>query len=222
MLVLWLGAWFILAKFIPPPSPQMSPEQVAAFYADHINGIRAGNMLVTFAAALLVPFAAVITVQMKRIEGLRPVLSYVQLVSAGLLSLEFIVPVMVFQTLVFRLDAESARLIQMLSDMGWLMIVAVVSSAMVQIASIGVVILADTRTRPVFPRWAGWFNLWVALSIAPAGIVVFFKSGIFAWNGVAGFYLPLAAFAAWFVVMAKVLLSAVEHDVVDAPTARES
>jgi hypothetical protein len=35
--------------------------------------------------------------------------------------------------------------------MGWLMIVAVACSAMVQIASIGVVILADTRTRPVFP-----------------------------------------------------------------------
>jgi hypothetical protein len=25
-------------------------------------------------------------------------------------------------------------------------------------------------------RWTGWFNLWVALAIAPAGVVVFFKS----------------------------------------------
>jgi hypothetical protein len=43
------------------------------------------------------------------------------------------------------------------------------------------------------------------------------KSGIFAWNGVARFYLQLAACAAWFAVITIVLMNAVEHDVVDAP-----
>jgi hypothetical protein len=58
------------------------------------------------------------------------------------------------------------------------------------------------------------------LAIAPAGVVVFFKSGIFAWNGVARFYLQLAACAAWF-VMTIVLMNAVEHDVVDAPKGQD-
>ena len=168
-----------------------------------------------FASALLVPFAAVIAVQMKRIEGPRPVLSYIQLVSAGLLSLEFIIPLMVFQTAAYRLDVESARLIQMLNDMGWLMFVGVISSAVVMIASIGLAILIDRRERPVFPRWAGYFNLWVALLISPAGIIVFFKHGPFAWNGLFGFFVPLAAFAAWITVMVVILLRAIDQDVAD-------
>jgi hypothetical protein len=67
----------------------------------------------------------------------------------------------------------------------------------------------------VFPRWAGYFNLWVALLISPAGIVVFFKHGPFAWNGLFGFFLPLTAFAAWIAVMVVVLLRAVENDTLD-------
>ena len=76
----------------------------------------------------------------------------------------------------------------------------------VQIASIGIAILIDRRERPVFPRWAGYFNLWVALLISPAGVVVFFKQGPFSWNGIVGFFTPLVAFAGWIAVMTAVLL----------------
>src|SRR5205823_5941670 len=130
-----------------------------------------------FASALLVPFSAVITTQMKRIEGERSPVSYTQLVSAGLLSLEFIMPLMVWQTAAYRPTLRSAELIQMLNDMGWLMFVGVISSAVVQFGSIGVVLLSDERQARVFPRWAGYFNVWVALLVVPAGVVPFFKHG---------------------------------------------
>ena len=211
MIVLWVASWVFLARFIPPPSPEKTPLEVVNFYDDKIGAIRVGMVLTLFASALLVPFASVIAAQMKRIEGPRSVLAYTQLVSAGLLSLEFIIPLMIFQTAAYRLDADSARLIQMLNDMGWLMFVGVISSAVVQIASIGLVILMDTDER-VFPRWAGYVNLWVALLISPAGIIVFFKHGPFAWNGLIGFFLPLAAFAAWITVMVVILLRAIDSE----------
>ena len=211
MIVLWVASWVFLARFIPPPSPEKTPLEVVNFYDDKIGAIRVGMVLTMFASALLVPFASVIAAQMKRVEGPRSVLTYTQLVSAGLLSLEFIIPLMVFQTAAYRLDVESARLIQMLNDMGWLMFVGVISSAVVQIASIGIVILMDTEER-VFPRWAGYFNLWVALLISPAGIIVFFKHGPVAWNGLIGFFLPLAAFAAWITVMVVILLRAIDSE----------
>src|SRR5262245_10360592 len=211
MIVLWVLSWVFLARFIPPPSPLKTPLEVVDFYDDKIDGIRFGMVITMFASALLVPFAAVIAVQMRRVEGPRSVLAYTQLVSAGLLSLEFIIPLMVFQTAAYRLDLESARLIQMLNDMGWLMFVGVISSAVVMITSIGFAALLDEREE-VFPRWAGYFNLWVALLISPAGIIVFFKHGPFAWNGLFGFFLPLAAFAVWMAVMVVLLLRAIESE----------
>jgi hypothetical protein len=132
--------------------------------------------------------------------------------SAALLSLEFIIPLMVWQTAAYRLDHSSADLIRMLNDMGWIMFVGVISSACVQFGSIGIAILVDDRSDPVFPRWAGYFNLWVTLLVSPAGIIVFFKHGPFAWNGLISFFLPLAAFAAWIVVMVVLLLKAIDQE----------
>jgi hypothetical protein len=185
---------------------------VVHFYGAHTDAIRFGMVLTLFASALLVPFASVIAAQMRRIEGRRSVLANVQLVSAGLLSLEFIIPLMVFQTAAYRVDAGSARLIQMLNDMGWLMFVGVISSAIVQIGSIGLAILIDKQVPPVFPRWVGYFNLWVAVLLSPAGLVPFFKHGPFAWNGAFAFWTPLTVFALWIAVMVVTLLRAVKQD----------
>src|SRR5262245_46520845 len=117
MLVLWVAAFVFLAKFIPPPDPQDSAVEVFHRYRDHTDAIRIGLVITMFASALLVPFAAVISTQMRRIEGVHGPLSLTQVVSAGLLSLEFIVPIMVWLTAAYRFDLESARLIQMLNDM---------------------------------------------------------------------------------------------------------
>jgi hypothetical protein len=219
MLVLWVVSFIVLAGFIPPPRPLKTPTEVVAMYRDHTTLIRLGLVITMFASALLVPFAAVISAQLRRIAAARSTLPGTQLASAALLSLEFIIPLMVWQTAAYRLDGDSARLIQMLNDMGWIMFVGVISSAVVQFASIGFAILVDERRETVFPRWAGYFNLWVALLVSPAGIIVFFKHGPFAWNGLISFFLPLAAFAIWMAVMFVLLRRAIaqEADEVPAP-----
>jgi hypothetical protein len=168
-------------------------------------------MLTMFASALLVPFAAVISAQMRRIEGPRAVLAPTQLVSGGLLALEFILPLMVWQTAAYRPDIGPV-LIRMLNDMGWLMFVGVISSAVVEFGCIGVVILADQRQTDVCPRWAGYFNIWVALLVAPAGVVPLFKSGPFAWNGAFAFFLPMIVFATWAGVMVVLLRRAIGQE----------
>ena len=79
----------------------------------------------------------------------------------------------------------------MLNDMSWLMFLGIISSACVQVAALGLAILLDKRTKPVFPRWAGYFNIWVALIWVPAAIIPFFKTGPLAWNGVFAWWVPL-------------------------------
>jgi len=211
MIVGWVASFFLLARFIPPPPPSNSQQQVVDMYQRHTDLIRLGLMLTMFASALLVPFAAVIATQMKRIEGQRSVLASTQLVSGGLLSLEFIIPLMIWQTAAYRPDIGGVT-IRMLNDMGWLMFVGVISSAVVEFGSIGVAILSDQRKRPIFPRWAGYFNIWVAMFVAPAGVVPFFKHGPLAWNGAFAFFLPLTAFAIWIAVMVVLLRRAIDAE----------
>jgi hypothetical protein len=207
----WIASFVLLARFIPPPSPGKTPDQLVEMYSEHTGSIRLGLMLTMFASALLVPFAAVISAQMKRIEGPRAVLAPTQLISGGLLALEFIIPLMIWQTAAYRPEI-GPTLIRMLNDLGWIMFVGVISSAVVEFACIGLVILADERNTGVFPRWAGYFNLWVALLVAPAGIVPFFKHGPFAWNGIFSFFMPMVVFAAWVVVMVVLLRRAIDHE----------
>jgi len=201
MIVLWIGSFVLLAGFIPPPSPSASADEIVRMLQDDRLGFQIGLVITMFASALLVPFAAVLAAQMRRIEGPGAPLAMTQLCSAALLSLEFIIPIIVWQTAVYRADVESAELVRTLNDLGWLLFVSVISSVVVQIAAVGLAILTDEREDPIFPRWAAWLNIWVAFVLAPAGVVVFFHSGPFAWNGLISFYLPLTAYLMWSVVM---------------------
>jgi hypothetical protein len=45
----------------------------------------------------------------------------------------------------------------------------------------------------------------ICLLIMPAGTVLFFKTGPFAWNGVAGLYIPLVGFVIWISAISTVI-----------------
>jgi hypothetical protein len=47
----------------------------------------------------------------------------------------------------------------------------------------------------------------------------FFKTGPFAWNGLLAFWLPISAFAVWFVVIFLVLKKAIYREA-ESPTAQ--
>lgn len=92
MIVLWVGSFIVLARWIPPPSPRDPAGEVLSRFADHTFGIQLGMELTMYASALLIPFCAVIYAQMRRIEGPGGPLAMTQMCSAAVLSLEFIVP----------------------------------------------------------------------------------------------------------------------------------
>lgn len=219
MVVIWVVSFIVLAGFIPPPSPQSGQQAILRMFTDHAVEIRIGLILTMFASALLVAWAAVIAVQMARIEGKRPVLAIIQVAQASLLSLEFIIPVMVWQTAAYRPSPARIQLVYMLNDMGWLMFVGVISSAVLQCLALGIAILIDKREQPIFPRWSGYLSIWTATLLAPAGVVPLFKDGLFAWNGLLGFWIPLTIFCIWVTSMTWVLIRAINRDS-DSPADR--
>ena len=220
---IWAGPAFVvlffigfggLAGWVPPASPGDSAAQIARMYRDNHDMIRLGLIITSMCSALLLPFFAAISAQMSRIEGRYRVLTYLQLAAGALACLEFIFPVMIWQAAAFRVDRSDDE-IRLLNDLGWLPFLGIVSTAIIQGIAIGVAILQDRRERPIFPRWSGYFNIWVISLLAPGGIIVFFQSGPFAWNGLLAWWLVLAAYFSWIMVNTALLLRAVNRQGVD-------
>jgi hypothetical protein len=212
MIATWASAFMFLCGFIPPPDPAKTRAELVAQFSDNTSLIRLGLVISVFACSLLVPFCAVIAAQMRRMEGVRSVLAQTQLVSGGLLCVEFLFPFAIWQTALYRIDEWNPETVQMLNDMAWLMFLGIISSACIQVASLGVAILLDKGIKPVFPRWAGYFNIWVSMMWVPAGIIPFFKDGPLAWNGLFAWWVPLCVYFSWFVVMVVLLLRAIADD----------
>lgn len=208
MMVFWMIGFAGFAGFVPPPSPQSSAEQIAAMFREHTTAIRFGLLLSVIGTPLLAPFFTVIFVQMKRIEGRHTPLAHIQLTLGGLLVLAFYFPLMILQTAAYRPD-RPAETILALDDLGWMMFVGVVTITVLQLICIGAAIFGDKRADPVFPRWSAYFNIWVGILFFPGSLILFFKDGPLAWNGVFTWWVPLSAFAIWLVGMAALLLKAI-------------
>ena len=209
-LVLFGLGWWILAGFLPPISPALNANEVAAFYQENTGRIRLGLMITMFSAALTAPWVAVIAVQMKRIEGDFPVLAYTQLIVGTVGILILVLPALIWTTAAFRPERD-IELIQLLNDFGWLLFIMTFSPAFIQNLVIGLAIFSDQNETPVFPRWLGYFNIWVAILFIPGGLITFFKTGPFAWDGILAFWLPVVVFFGWFLVMFQALLKTIKQ-----------
>jgi len=209
MVLACLAGFFMLAGFVPPPSPGASASKIVTFLSQDTGVIRLGIVVVVFGAALPAPWMAMISVQLKRIEGRQSPLTYLQLLLGACLLLEFILPMMALQAAAFR-TGRPDEIVLALSDWGWMTFFGVTSTVVLQAAVIGIGILTNRRSVPLFPRWAGYFNLWIAVLFTPGTVLVFFKSGPLAWNGLFVFWMPFAAFFSWVLVMTWLLLQAID------------
>lgn len=227
MLCVWCGVAFVLlfgagfvgfSGFVPPTRPLLSPSELVAFYQSNVQGIRFGQVLMMTSAALLVPFSAVIAGQMRRIPGSSPVLADTQLAAGAVNVILLIFSPLLWSAAAFRPERDPA-LIQLLHDIGWIAFIIPFALLSIQAAAIAVAVLMDGSERPVFPRWLGYVNAWVALAYVPAGLATFFKTGPFAWNGLLTFWLAFAAFFGWFASMIPALLRAIrEQHAADQPS----
>lgn len=203
-------AGMLIGGFLPPFSPHANAQAVADFYRDDTTLVRLGLFVMMVAAGITAPFVAVISVQLKRIEGAQSPMAYLQLVAGAVGVVAILVPVFVFTAAAFR--PERAPVVtQALNDIAWLPFIMNIPPAILQCLAIGFAVLGDRRPTPILPRWVGYYNFWVAFLFIPGGLVTFFKTGPMAWNGVIGFWLAAVVFGSWFIVMSVVLLRAIRR-----------
>lgn len=205
---------FAFMHFIPPVSPGDSAAEIADHYSEHTNSIRFGAGLMLISSLFYASFTAVISAQMRRIPGIHPAAVYTQLAAGAFGCLTFLVPGLIFEVAAFRPDRDPSQT-QLLNDMGWIFMVMPWMPFLAQNWTFAYAILSDRRDKPLFPHWIAYFNVWAILIFSPAIALPYFKSGLFAWNGLLVVWIPAFVFIAQFVVNVWALLRAIAREDAD-------
>ena len=221
MVCVWSGmtfavlclAGFLIADFIPPISPNLSAEEVAAIYQNNALSMRMAVLLIMTSGGFICGFAAVIAVQMKRIEGEVGALTLAELGAGSITGLVFVFAGVFWTAAAFRPD-HSVEITRTLNDLGWITMLMTFAPFIVQNLSLGFCILGDNREEPVFPRWVGYYNFWVAVLFVPGGLLTFFKTGPFAWDGLFVWWIPFMVFFSWYVSMFFIVRGVVKRQAV--------
>jgi hypothetical protein len=203
--------FIVVAGYSSPPHANASAQVIADFYRDNTDRVRVGLLLTFIAWAGWGALVAVLTTQLARVEGKRPVLSILQLASgvAGWACL--LIPTMLLAVATYRPE-RSPETTQTLHDLGWITAFFPITPFIVQAICIGALVLKDDSADPPFPRWLGYLNFWAAVLFAPGGLLLFFKTGPFAYHGLLVFWVPLIAFGLWILILSWAARRAVLHE----------
>ncbi|MGE0217076.1 hypothetical protein [Mycolicibacterium sp.] len=216
--VVLLIAFVAFPGFFPPMPPDLSPEQVASFYAENAAMIRFSMITYNLCAIMLLPFFMVIVVQMKRMTTQSHALAYCYLTAVVSGATIFALADIFYLVAAFR-PQRSPELVQLLNDLAWITLVAPVGMVVAANLLLAAAIYFDTgrnpAPRPVFPRWVGHFAVLTALAMAPAAAAAVFHTGPLAWDGVVSFWLRFLAFALFLLVMFVVLRKTVRRQAID-------
>jgi len=218
LLLIWCGpvlvamtlvGMIVLAKYVPATDPAADAMTIQAFYLDNLFELRLGMVICLIAFSLLVPFGVGIAIQTRRIEEV-PAMSWLQVAAIAVCSIEGIMAVLIWLAAAFRPGVVHADITLTLHDLGWLTFLIDIPIFSIWLVAVGIAILRDKNTPTLFPRWLGYFTLWVAILLVPALGIAFFKTGPFAYNGLLALYLPYVVIFFWMLVIVPPLLRALK------------
>lgn len=196
-MLLFFAGWVAIGHLLPPVAPSMPAGELARYYAENANRLRICMILAMYSTVFLMPFSAAIIGQIARIEGEGPrVWTYTAIIAAAGNVLSFTLPLMFFTVALFRTE-RAPELVQLASDFGWVPFLGMASPYVALPFSVAIAGFLDRSENPVFPRWYAALTIASTVALFPAGLIVFFQQGWFAWNSLFGWWLPFADVFGW-------------------------
>jgi hypothetical protein len=196
-----IGAVF-LAQFIPPlVDPQNGAHTVATKFAEHTDRIRIGALISVISMSLVGPWGVTVAAQTRRTEGDFPILTYVQLICVAVGTCVVVLMCTFWACAAFRPGVYTDQTVMVLNDVAYFLFLFTWAPFAIWALAIALAIFLDPSEVPVYPRYVAYVCLWVAVLFVPAGLMAFFKSGPFAWNGVMALYVPVGIFFVWLAVL---------------------
>jgi hypothetical protein len=142
-------------------------------------------------------------VQMKRMSGPGPALSYAYLATGALAALPGCYFCgLCFAAAAFRLDRDP-QLLSFLYDMGFVGFVGCLGCFVVQYIVFATAIFLDKNE--IFPKWLGYITVWNLVTELLAVPVWIFRSGPYSWNGMISFYLGTILYIIWITCLMLML-----------------
>lgn len=198
-----------LMGFVPPPSPNLPAEELAQIFIDNKLGIQIGTLIQCIFWSFWNTWAIAIAMFIRKMEKSAPILTYASIANIGGGYVFFILIPMTWAVIAFRAETLDPSIIQVMNDWVWFDWLFTWPPFALWMVIIGVAVLNDHNMPRIFPRWVAFFNFWCALLIFPAGLIAFFKTGPFAYDGAISFWFAVAVFFGWMVVMTIVGFRAV-------------
>jgi hypothetical protein len=201
----------IFAGFIVPIPPSNNAAAVVAQYTEDNFRIKAGLVISFMAVIFLLAFGAGIAGMTKTIKGVPSALISMQTAAYAAGSLIFVIPWIMWQTAAYRLD-RAPNEIMLLNDLGWMSFVFPYIAFTAWNFAIAACIFCDRAETPVYPRWMGYFNIFVGLSFVPDQFIPFFKTGVFAWNGLIPYWIPFVIYGIWILLTTIMSVKAIRRE----------
>lgn len=201
-----------LMGFIPPPSPALPADELAKIFIERKVGIRIGTLIQCICYTFWSTWAISIAFYIRRMERGIPVLTYASIANIGGGYVFFLLMPITWAALAFRPEELDPHFLQVMNDLVWFIFILSWPPFALFMVFIAIAIFRDYNVPTIFPRWVGFFNLWTAVLIVPAGLIEFFKTGPFAYDGLISFWFVFAVFFGWMLVMSAVTLRAIAAD----------
>jgi hypothetical protein len=204
VLVTLLG-WLIAGILPIPLGSSSTTGEVVSFYG-HDTRVLTGLVIAQLGICLVFPLIALIGYFLLRIEGRRPILTFVQLVTGAATGVLLLLPMLLMAVISFR-PYRNPEITVTLNDIAWLVFLTPIAPFIIQNVAIGIAILGDRAQ--TLPRWVGYLNFWIAASFLPDVMAFFFHSGPLSWRGVLVFWLALTTYSVFLIGMGLVMRAAI-------------
>jgi hypothetical protein len=207
--VVWVVDLRFLLHMFPPPSATWTSAQIAHFYTQHSTEIKLGAALSSWVAGFFLPLATVIAVQIRRHEKGRPLWSILCLISGAMVSIFAVLPPILWGVAAFT-PSRAPEITATIHELGVLSYIT--TDQYFVFLWVGVAVICLTPNSVVhspFPRWFGYFTIWVTLIIEAAPIAFLTRTGPFAWNGLFVFWVIFIVFGVWAAIQLILLFRAI-------------
>lgn len=211
LIVAMVIAQGFLMHFIPPPSPALSPEELAQKFIDRRDEIRLGCIIQCIFWSFWATWGIAITLFIRKMERSFPILTYTSIALVGGGYVFFILIPMTWAVIAFRPETLDPAIMQIMNDWVWFDFLFTWPPFALWMVVIALAIFKDHNVPTLYPRWVAYLNIWCAILIFPAGLIAFFREGLFAYDGVGAFWIPFAVFFGWMITMSVTTLQAINR-----------
>ncbi|MFE6862142.1 hypothetical protein [Nocardia sp. NPDC057668] len=204
---LFWGRLFTAEWKSPITDPNWTAEQASAFYTDHRGLIQLGVFSYMIGTSFLIPLAVLVAARTRMLEKRFAFFSMGQLVAFTGCYMVIVLMGIMWTMAAFRAGSVSPELTQAFNDLAWLVTIYGWPPFAAWILLMALPVFLAPPGSPTLPRWWGYFSILetIAGGTVINGLVGFFKTGPFAYNGIISTYLPLGFFAVYLVVTSVML-----------------